>query len=81
MTQENARNGILTILAEEWDASGPPGILDIPELAAQATLALDEVREAVSSLFAEGAVDMDELKSAVYLTPEGYETACGVRKW
>lgn len=78
---EDVRNGILILLADEWDTCGPPGILEIADLSGQTGLAVEEVREALNSMFTGGIVDMDELRSAVYLTPEGYEKACRVRKW
>jgi DNA-binding IclR family transcriptional regulator len=63
---------VLQLLAKEWDLSGPPGILEISDLVAALPLAPSEVMGAVKELFAAGLVDMNALKSSVFLTPEGY---------
>jgi hypothetical protein len=64
---------ILSLLAKEWDHSGPPGILDISEIVAAADLAPSVTLQTVKALFESGLVDMNSLKTSAYLTPEGYE--------
>ncbi len=63
---------ILALLAKEWEMTGPPGILDIRDVAALVAGAPSEIMEAVRDLYARGLVDMNSLKTAVFLTPEGY---------
>jgi DNA-binding IclR family transcriptional regulator len=63
---------ILRLLAREWDHTGPPGILDISDIAAALDLAPSETFQALKSLFESGLVDMNSLKSSAFLTPEGY---------
>lgn len=64
---------ILTLLAKEWDYIGPPGILDISDIVSSLPLAPSETLEAIKDLFTRGLVDMNRLKTSVFLTPEGYE--------
>lgn len=65
---------VLTLLAREWDYTGPPGILDVSDIVAAVPLAPSETLETIKELFTRGLVDMNRLKTAVFLTPEGYET-------
>ncbi len=65
---------VITLLAREWDYTGPPGILDISDIVAAVPLAPSETLETIKELFSRGLVDMNLLKTAVFLTPEGYET-------
>jgi DNA-binding IclR family transcriptional regulator len=63
---------VLKLLAKEWDHSGPPGILDISDIVAALDLAPSETFQALKALFQIGLVDMNTLKTAAFLTPEGY---------
>ena len=64
---------VLALLAKEWDYIGPPGILDISDIVSALPLAPSETLEAIKELFTRGLVDMNRLKTAAFLTPEGYE--------
>lgn len=68
---------ILNLLAKEWDLKGPPGVLDVSEIVAALPLAPSDVFAGLKELFECGLVDMDSLKSSVFLTPEGYEAVSG----
>ncbi|MDJ0811685.1 MAG: hypothetical protein QNJ01_16390 [Desulfobacterales bacterium] len=68
---------ILSLLAREWDLKGPPGILDISEIVAALPLAPSDILAAVKGLLERGLVDMNSLRTAAFLTPEGYETVSG----
>ena len=68
-----AKNQVLALLAKEWDFKGPPGILDISDIAAALPLAPSETLEALKDLYANGLVDMNKLKTSAFLTPEGYD--------
>jgi DNA-binding IclR family transcriptional regulator len=63
---------VLKLLAKEWDHSGPPGILDISDIVAALDLAPSETFQALKALFQVGLVSMNTLKTAAFLTPEGY---------
>jgi DNA-binding IclR family transcriptional regulator len=65
---------VLKLLAKEWEHSGPPGILDISNIVAALDLAPSETLEALKDLYQSGLVDMNSLKTAAFLTPEGYAT-------
>ncbi len=67
-----ARDQVLSLLAKEWELSGPPGILDLSEIVAALPLAPSEALAAVKELFVAGLVDMNPLKTSAFLTPEGY---------
>ena len=64
---------VLTLLAREWDYTGPPGILDVSDIVAAVPLAPSETLETIKELFTRGLIDMNRLKTAAFLTPEGYE--------
>jgi hypothetical protein len=66
---------ILSLLAKEWDTTGPPGILDIGDIVAALPLAPSDTLAALKQLFVSGLVDMNQLKSGAFLTPEGYDAA------
>jgi DNA-binding transcriptional ArsR family regulator len=66
---------ILKLLAKEWDHIGPPGILDISNVVAALDLAPSETLQTLKELYQSGLVDMNQLKTAAFLTPEGYEAA------
>ena len=70
-----AESQVLALLAKEWDYSGPPGILDLSDVVAALPLAPSETLEAVKTLYANGLIDMNTLKSSAFLTPEGYDIA------
>ena len=65
-------NRVLAVLAKEWDVIGPPGILDISEIVAALPFAPSETLATLKELFTNGLVDMNQLKTSVFLTPEGY---------
>ena len=69
------RESILLLLAKEWVHSGPPGIIDISDIVEILPLAPSETLAAIKELFADGLTDMNALKTAVFLTPEGYTVA------
>jgi hypothetical protein len=69
------KNRILAILTEEWNRNGPPGIMDINDIAAAAKFSRQETFAALSDLFENGLVDMNKFKTAAFLTPEGYSAA------
>ena len=75
MPLDNQQTAILALLAREWEEAGPPGLMDMIEIARYLDLPLDEIRQAVHPLFVAGVVDVDRLGAAAYLTPEGYERA------
>lgn len=75
MTDKPSEDLVLKLLAKEWDYSGPPGILDVSDIVAALPLAPSETLAALKDLFAAGLVDMNELKTSAYLTPEGYDAA------
>ena len=64
---------ILSLLAREWDLKGPPGFLDISEIVAALPLAPSDILAGLKDLFERGLVDMNSLKTSVFLTPEGHE--------
>ncbi len=70
--QVSSEEEILKVLAREWEITGPPGIIDISDLAVLVPLAPSDTMATLKELFAVGMVDMNELKSSVFLTPEGY---------
>ena len=63
---------ILRLLAKEWDYSGPPGILDVHQIVAALDLAPSQVLQAMKSLYQNGLVEMNTLRTSAFLTPEGY---------
>ena len=65
-------NQVLALLAKEWDLKGPPGILDISEIVAALPLAPSDTLAALKDLYTNGLVDMNQLKTSAFLTPEGY---------
>ena len=74
MSTDNEKQ-ILFLLAKEWDYSGPPGIMDVSDVVAALPMAPSEALDAMQQLFSAGLVDMNKLKTAVFLTPEGYGAA------
>ena len=66
---------ILSLLAKEWDHSGPPGIMDISDIVAALNLAPSATLQTLKSLHQDGLVDMNVLKTSAFLTPEGYDAA------
>jgi hypothetical protein len=68
----SAEKQLLALLAKEWDMTGPPGIMDISAVVAALQLAPTETLAAIKALFARGLIDMNQLKTTVFLTPEGY---------
>jgi hypothetical protein len=71
----DTRNVILSLLSREWEMIGPPGILDINDIVMACSAAPSETLAELRQLFAEGLVDMNSLKTAAFLTPEGREAS------
>jgi DNA-binding IclR family transcriptional regulator len=63
---------VLKLLAKEWRHSGPPGILDLSDIIAALDQAPSDTLLALKTLYQNGLVDMNTLKSSAFLTPEGY---------
>ncbi|MCG8563764.1 MAG: hypothetical protein MI747_01650 [Desulfobacterales bacterium] len=70
--EDTLKKEILALLAREWEHTGPPGILDIRDLVSIMGGSPGDVMVTVKELFARGLVDMNSLKTSVFLTPEGY---------
>ena len=66
---------ILMLLSKEWDHSGPPGIMDVSDIVASLGQAPSATMQALKSLFEAGLIDMNALKTAAFLTPEGHDAA------
>jgi Mn-dependent DtxR family transcriptional regulator len=75
MGEDTNENKVLGLLAKEWDITGPPGILDISEIVAALPVAPSDTLAALKHLFISGLVDMNQLKTSAFLTPEGYDAA------
>jgi hypothetical protein len=65
---------LMTLLAKEWDMTGPPGIMDISDVVVALPIAPSETIATIKDLYSSGLVDMNTLKTAIFLTPEGYAT-------
>jgi hypothetical protein len=68
----SAEKQLLALLAKEWEKTGPPGIMDISAVVVALPLAPTEALAAIKALFTRGLIDMNRLKTTVFLTPEGY---------
>lgn len=66
---------VLELLAKEWDFSGPPGIMDTADIVTALQQAPTQTLQALQSLFQNGLIDMNPLKTCAFLTPEGYAVA------
>ena len=66
---------VLMLLAKEWSHSGPPGIMDVSDIVAALGQAPSATMQALKSLYQNGLVDMNVLKTSAFLTPEGHSTA------
>ncbi|MFZ0613014.1 MAG: hypothetical protein WAM73_12305 [Desulfobacterales bacterium] len=66
---------VLAMLAKEWKLKGPPGIMDISDIVAVLPIAPSDTLAALKTLYTNGLIDMNTLKTSAYLTPEGYATA------
>ena len=66
---------ILKLLAKEWRHSGPPGIMDVSDIVAALGQAPSVTLQALKSLYQNGLVDMNVLKTSAFLTPEGHSAA------
>ncbi len=74
MELNRAERDLLALLADEWDAAGPPGYLETTIVAKRLQKSVPAVKAAIQSLFEKGLVDTDKVDIfAAYLTPEGYE--------
>ncbi len=74
MTIKPTEQALLLLLAKEWDLNGPPGIMEISDIVAALPPAPSEILAALKDLFTRG-LDMNQLKTSAFLTPEGYDTA------
>jgi len=67
---------LLTLLADEWDHSGPPGYVETTIIAKRLNISVEDAKSAIRSLFVKGLVGTDKVDTfAAYLTPDGYEQA------
>ena len=67
---------LLALLADEWDAAGPPGYIETTVIAERLKISIADAKTSIQSLFEKGMVDTDKIETfAAYLTPEGYELA------
>ena len=67
---------LLGLLADEWDAAGPPGYLETTVIAERLKISIPDAKTAIQSLFEKGLVDTDKVdRFAAYLTPDGYALA------
>ncbi len=67
---------LLSILAHEWEESGPPGYMETTLIADRLNISVADAKSIIRSLFEKGIVDTDEVDTfAAYLTPQGYELA------
>jgi hypothetical protein len=79
MTELNDQElGLLKVLANEWEKSGPPGFLETTAISKELKITIPDARSIIHSLFVKGLVDTDKVDIyAVYLTPEGFDIARG----
>ncbi len=75
LSEEKIEWSILHHLSREWDAVGPPGIVDNRDLIAGLGITADQAGAVLEKLFKSGAIDKDAGGYASYLTPEGYTLA------
>jgi len=67
---------LLSVLADEWDHSGPPGYVETAIIAERLNIPIEDAKSAIRLLFVKGLVDTDKIDIfAAYLTPEGYDLA------
>ena len=67
---------LMSVLADEWESSGPPGFLETTAIAEALKIKIPDAKSIIHSLFMKGAVSTDKVDIyAAYLTPEGYEIA------
>lgn len=70
---DSSKLEILKLLTKEWEINGPPGILDISDIVSMVPLAPSDTMQSIKELFSSGMIAMNELKTSVFLTPEGYD--------
>ena len=70
-TEANVK--VMALLAKEWDMMGPPGIMDVSDIVAALPLAPSDTLAAMKELHANGLIDMNQLETSAFLTPEGYD--------
>ena len=76
MTFNQNEQALLSLLADEWEKTGPPGYVETSIIANRLGVPVADAKSLIRSLFVKGMVDTDEVDSfAAYLTPEGYEQA------
>jgi Mn-dependent DtxR family transcriptional regulator len=76
MELSRTESDLLGLLADEWDAAGPPGYIETTVIAERLTISIADAKTAIQSLFEKGMVDTDKVECyAAYLTPEGYALA------
>jgi hypothetical protein len=76
----SAENQVMALLAKEWDMKGPPGIMDVSDIVAALPLAPSDTLAALKDLYTSGLIDMNQLKTSAFLTPEAYAAVDGERK-
>lgn len=72
---EDLKWDILLLLAREWDANGPPGIVENRDLVRMLNVKPALVETALAELESDAITSNDALGFATYLTPEGYDIA------
>lgn len=72
---DQQKKALLNLLADEWDEVGPPGIVDIKDVAQRLNISVEDAVSIIKPLFVDGVIDADDARTAVYLTPEGYDLA------
>jgi predicted transcriptional regulator len=72
---DQQKKALLNVLADEWDEVGPPGIVDIKDVAERLNISVEDAVSIIKPLFVDGIIDADDARTAVYLTPEGYDLA------
>ncbi len=70
---DSSKIQILTLLAKEWDITGPPGILDISDMVSIVSIAPSDTMVTIRELFSLGHIHLNELRTSAFLTPEGYD--------
>ena len=66
---DSLKRRLLRELLQEWEAIGPPGIVDVHELAVRLSARPAEVHKAAKPLFTDGIVDRDAVGLALFFNP------------
>jgi hypothetical protein len=74
MEFNQTENDLLRLLADKWDAAGPPGYEETVAIAERLGISISDAKSTILSLFRKGMIDTDKVDTfAAYLTPKGYE--------